>query len=233
MQYRSVVVLTGAGISAESGIRTFRASDGLWEDHPIEEVATPQGFAANPELVQSFYNQRRQQLLSGEVLPNPAHLALAQFEAKFDGEFLLVTQNVDDLHERAGSRALLHMHGELLKARCQHSGRVREQTTALAVDECCDCCGEKGTLRPHIVWFNEMPFYMEEIYNALERCDLFVAIGTSGNVYPAAGFFDEAQRHGAHTVELNLEPSKVASGFAERRNGPASELVPEFFSRLA
>ncbi|RRJ84536.1 Sir2 family NAD+-dependent deacetylase [Aestuariirhabdus litorea] len=230
--FRSIVVLTGAGISAESGIRTFRATDGLWEDHRIEEVATPEGFAANPHRVQNFYNQRRQQLLSGEVHPNAAHRALADFEARFEGEFLLVTQNVDNLHERAGSRSLLHMHGELLKARCQRSGWVREQTTALDVDECCECCGEPGNLRPHIVWFNEMPLHMEQIYGALARCDLFVAIGTSGHVYPAAGFFDEARLHGAHTVELNLEPSKQASRFAEQRTGLASQLVPDFFASL-
>ncbi|MCL6417109.1 NAD-dependent protein deacylase [Aestuariirhabdus sp. Z084] len=232
-RFKSVVVLTGAGISAESGIRTFRASDGLWENHRIEDVATPEGFAANPRLVQQFYNDRREQLVSGEVHPNAAHQALAEFEARFEGDFLLVTQNVDNLHERAGSQSLLHMHGELLKARCQRTGTIREQLGPLTMEDRCDCCEEQGILRPHIVWFNEVPLYMDRIYEALAQCDLFVAIGTSGHVYPAAGFFDEAQRQGAHTVELNLEPSKVASGFSEQRNGLASDLVPEYFSRLS
>ncbi len=231
--FKSIVVLTGAGISAESGIRTFRASDGLWEDHRIEDVATPEGFAANPELVQKFYNDRRTQLLDGQVQPNSAHCALAEFEARFEGDFLLVTQNVDDLHERAGSQNLLHMHGELLKVRCQQTGVVREQLTPLSSANRCSCCNQAGNLRPHIVWFNEMPMHMDRIYQALSCCDLFVAIGTSGNVYPAAGFFAEAQSFGAHTVELNLEPSKTANGFSQQCYGAASELVPQYFTQLA
>lgn len=230
---RSVVVLTGAGISAESGIRTFRASDGLWEDHRIEDVASPEGFARDPQLVYDFYNQRRRQLLSEGIRPNPAHSALARFEHEVleaGGEFLLVTQNVDNLHERAGSQALHHMHGELLKSRCVRSGLVFEWQTDLNIDSRCRCCNTAGNLRPHIVWFGEIPLHMTAIEAALARCDLFVAIGTSGNVYPAAGFHSLARQAGAHTVEINLEDT--GSGFDERVLGPASSTVPGFFAEL-
>lgn len=227
---RSVVVLTGAGISAESGIRTFRAADGLWEDHRVEDVATPEGFARDPELVYRFYNQRRRDLLSPAVAPNPAHLALARFEAQFPGEFLLVTQNVDDLHERAGSRALVHMHGELLKMRCMNSLRVFEIRGDLTAATECACCRSPGNLRPHIVWFGEMPFEMRRIDAALAGCDLFMAIGTSGNVYPAAGFYQTARMGGALTVELNLEPTR--SRFDSHLTGPASSVVPAFLDRV-
>lgn len=230
---RSVVVLTGAGISAESGIRTFRASDGLWEDHRIEDVASPEGFARNPQLVYNFYNQRRRQLLSPRIGPNPAHSALARFEHEIleaGGEFLLVTQNVDNLHERAGSQALHHMHGELLKSRCVRSGLVFDWQTDLNPGSRCRCCNTAGSLRPHIVWFGETPLHMTAIEEALVRCDLFVAIGTSGNVYPAAGFHSLARQAGAHTVEINLEDT--GSGFDEQILGPASSVVPDFFSAM-
>ena len=227
---RSVVVLTGAGVSAESGIKTFRAADGLWENHPIEDVATPEGFARNPQLVYEFYNGRRQQLLSGEVGPNAAHTALARFEHEFPGEFLLVTQNVDNLHERAGSRNILHMHGELLKMRCVNSGLVFECRSSIDFDVECKCCREPGNLRPHIVWFGEMPFYMNQISQALKDCDLFIAIGTSGNVYPASGFYQTAKLHQAHTVELNLE--ETGSQFDLHRYGPATEVVPRFLDEI-
>ncbi|MEQ8953678.1 MAG: NAD-dependent protein deacylase, partial [Gammaproteobacteria bacterium] len=204
---RSIVVLTGAGISAESGIRTFRDTGGLWEEHSIEEVATPQGFARNPQLVYQFYNQRRRQLLNGETGPNAAHTILARFEHEFPGAFLLVTQNVDNLHERAGSENLLHMHGEMLKMRCTSSELVFDTREDFDFDSKCRCCGSPGNLRPHVVWFGEMPLHMPEITTALQQCDLFVAIGTSGNVYPASGFYQTAKLGGAHTVELNLEPT--------------------------
>lgn len=226
----SIVILTGAGISAESGIRTFRASDGLWENHRIEDVATPEGFARNPQLVHHFYNARRRQLLQEDVRPNPAHSALARLEHSFPGEVLIVTQNVDNLHERAGSRNLVHMHGELLKMHCQVSGLVFDIREDLGFDTVCRCCGEPGNLRPHIVWFGEMPLEMPRITRALEQCDLFLSIGTSGNVYPAAGFHQSAKGHGARTVELNLDPTH--SRFDEHLYGPASELVPEFVERL-
>lgn len=227
-----IVVLTGAGISAESGIRTFRAADGLWEEHRIEDVATPEAFARNPALVQRFYNERRRQLQQPSIRPNAAHLALARLERQWPGDFLLVTQNVDDLHDRAGSHNLLHMHGELLKMRCTRSEQVFPISGDITPELACDCCRLTGTLRPHIVWFGEMPLYMEQIYAALGSCRLFLSIGTSGNVYPAAGFVREARAAGAHTVELNLEPSLTASAFAEHVHGPAGEVVPARIEQL-
>lgn len=227
---KSVVVLTGAGISAESGIRTFRAADGLWEDHAVEDVATPEGFARNPSLVYEFYNQRRRRLLSDAVKPNSAHYALARFEREFAGEFLLVTQNVDNLHERAGSRKLIHMHGELLKMHCMNSRLVFDTQTDLNFDTECRCCKSPGNLRPHIVWFGEMPFGMQQINQALEHCDVFIAIGTSGNVYPASGFYQTAKMQRAHTVELNLESTD--SAFDEQVVGPASQVVPAYLDQL-
>ena len=232
----NLVVLTGAGISAESGVPTFRASDGLWEGHRIEEVASPEGFAANPTLVQDFYNKRRALLPS--VHPNAAHMALAELAGRWDGEFLLVTQNVDDLHERALAAVtprpgfnLIHMHGELLKARCTATDRVCGWTGDL--DPWHDSpFSPDGWLRPHIVWFGELPREMGRIYAALERCDLFLSIGTSGAVYPAAGFVKEARLAGARTVELNLEPSLGATSFDEHIYGPAGEIVPAFLNTL-
>lgn len=230
--YRSILVLTGAGISAESGLGTFRDKDGLWTKYDLSEVATPEGFARNPAFVHEFYNARRRNLLGAE--PNDAHRALAEFERGFGGEFLVVTQNVDDLHERAGSANLLHMHGELFKIRCEQCGAVQAHTGDLDLASACPACGSAGRLRPHVVWFGEMPLHMEEIDAALGRCDLFIAIGTSGNVYPAAGFIsDLRRRRRAHTVELNLEPSETNALFHERRLGPASRVVPEFLAELA
>ncbi|AFR03987.1 NAD-dependent deacetylase [Pectobacterium carotovorum subsp. carotovorum PCC21] len=223
-----VVVLTGAGISAESGIRTFRAADGLWEEHRVEDVATPEGFQRNPELVQEFYNARRRQLQQPEIVPNAAHLALANLEAMLEDNFLLITQNIDNLHERAGSKRIIHMHGELLKVRCSQSGQIVEWTDDLAAGERCHCCQFPAPLRPHVVWFGEMPLHMDKIYHALSQADYFIAIGTSGHVYPAAGFVHEAHSHGAYTLELNLEPSQVESQFDEKIYGPASTVVPEF-----
>lgn len=217
-------------MSAESGIRTFRAADGLWEEHRIDDVATPEGFRADPELVHRFYNERRRQLVSGTVEPNPAHAALARLEREHSGPVTVITQNIDDLHERAGSRNPIHMHGELLRMRCARCERVVEQFTDSAVDDACGSCG--GPMRPHVVWFGEVPLAMEEIYDALESCDVFAAIGTSGNVYPAAGFVAVAADAGAHTVELNLEPSVGASGFEEARYGPASVEVPRWIDEL-
>jgi len=225
----SIVILTGAGISAESGLRTFRASDGLWEDHRVEDVATPEGFARDPELVQRFYNERRRQLSS--VVPNAAHVALARLEQEWLGQVLVVTQNVDDLHERAGNRELIHMHGELLKARCLRCRRVSPWSEDIRSGSLCPGCQSAGKLRPHIVWFGEMPLEMERIAAALGRCSLFAAIGTSGHVYPAAGFVDLVSSQ-AHTVELNMEPSLVSSAFRERCQGPATRTVPEWVEGL-
>ena len=230
--YRSIVILTGAGVSAESGIPTFRAADGLWHNHRVEDVASPEGFKRNPDLVHQFYNQRRQQLLSAEIQPNEAHLALARLEREFAGQFLLVTQNIDDLHERAGSNKLIHMHGELLKMRCDACQEVSPLRESISVADKCKSCGTAARMRPHIVWFGEMPFDMERIFDALSECDLFVAVGTSGNVYPAAGFVEFAGKSGAETVELNLEPSSQRSCFHTARYGKASELVPRFVEEI-
>lgn len=225
-EVRRIVVLTGAGISAESGIRTFRDADGLWENHRISDVATPEAFDADPALVHRFYNARRAQLLSDEVAPNPAHDALARLEAEFDGEVMVVTQNIDDLHERAGSRNVVHMHGELLTSRCLDCGAVVESREDVDGSSTCQICETTGSLRPNIVWFGEVPLQMERVFDALERCDLFAAIGTSGNVYPAAGFVQVANQVGAHTIELNLQPSWVNTDFQESRIGPAGVEVP-------
>jgi NAD-dependent deacetylase len=228
----NIVILTGAGISAESGIGTFRGPDGLWEGHRVEEVATPEGFRANPEQVHRFYNERRAQLVHGGVEPNPAHHALARLEQSHRGRVLVVTQNIDDLHERAGSRNLLHLHGELLKSRCTACGAVRPCRGKTDTQSKCEACSAAGALRPHVVWFGEMPFHLEEISAALSRADLFVSIGTSGNVYPAAGFVDLAARAGARTLELNLDESSGTSQFEESRRGPATLLVPQWVDEI-
>ena len=231
-RYSSIVVLTGAGISAESGIQTFRSGGGLWEGHDIEEVATFDGYVRNPRKVLNFYNDRRRDLRRAGIEPNAAHLALAEFERNHPGEFLLVTQNVDDLHERAGSRELRHMHGELDKVRCQRCHQIYSSREDIEPSTQCPWCMAAGRVRPHIVWFGEMPFHMDEIHLRLAQCDLFVSIGTSGNVYPAAGFVELAHQRGITTVELNLEPSEGAALFSEGHYGPATAIVPEFFARL-
>jgi NAD-dependent deacetylase len=226
---KSVVVLTGAGISAESGVSTFRDPDGVWATYDVEDVATPQGFAKNPTLVFDFYNMRRAGLKS--VKPNAAHVALAEFDhalAARGTDFLLVTQNVDNLHEAAGSTRLLHMHGELARAWCTACDGKLAWTDDLTSASVCPACQATGKLRPDVVWFGEMPYHMETIMETLATCDLFVSIGTSGNVYPAAGFVQLARRAWAHTVELNLEPSEGASQFHAAVQGKATEIVPAF-----
>lgn len=227
-QAGNIVVLTGAGVSAESGLATFRAADGLWENEPVEAVATPEGFARDRERVHRFYNERRRQL--SHVQPNAAHIALADFEKQHAGQFLLVTQNVDDLHERAGSINLLHMHGELLKVRCIECQTVHAIADDISTESVCHHCNAAGQLRPDIVWFGEMPFYMDAISQTLSECSLFVAIGTSGNVYPAAGFVQMARAAGASCVELNLAPSTNVHDFHHRVVGAAGETVPAFFA---
>ena len=227
----SVVVLTGAGISAESGVPTFRDADGLWEGHHVEDVATPEAYELAPSRVLRFYDERRSALAGVE--PNAAHLALARLEEALGDDLLLVTQNIDDLHDRAGSTALIHMHGEMLKARCAGCDVVEPWREALSRDTVCRSCGSAGGMRPHVVWFGEMPLEMERIMGALAECALFVSIGTSGNVYPAAGFVQEARYvGGAHTLELNLEPSAAVTAFHEARHGPATVLVPAFVEEL-
>ncbi|MFM5917081.1 MAG: NAD-dependent deacylase [Novosphingobium sp.] len=226
---RNIVILTGAGISAESGIDTFRSEGGLWEQHRVEDVATPEGFARDPDLVLRFYDMRRAAIQ--EKQPNPAHEALARLDAEWKGELLIVTQNVDDLHERAGARRVLHMHGTHLNAWCT-SCDIRSPWRGSLIDRPpCPVC-QARTLRPDVVWFGEMPYRMNEIYAALRTCDLFVSIGTSGAVYPAAGFVRDAVELGAETLELNLERSQGSAMFHETRLGPASALVPEWVEEM-
>lgn len=230
---QKIVILTGAGISAESGIDTFRSAGGLWEQHRVEDVATPEGFARDPELVLGFYDARREAL--AKVEPNPAHHALGRLEREFSGELLLVTQNVDDLHERGGAEKVLHMHGELKSALCMACEMRSPWDAAMIAKDGgrppCPVC-HAPTLRPDVVWFGEMPYQMERIYAALAECDLFVSIGTSGAVYPAAGFVQEARAQGAATLELNLEPSEGSHYFEQSRHGPAGQLVPEWVDEV-
>lgn len=221
-----IVILTGAGISAESGLSTFRAQNGLWEGYDVNDVATYEGYMRNPVAVHDFYNMLRRKLQNPEVKPNMAHFALAQLEQKLGSDnVLIVTQNVDNLHEQAGSKNIIHMHGELLKVRNEKTGQI------------IDCYydvnyHENKLIRPHIVWFGEIPLQMEEIYNALSQTDYFISIGTSGNVYPAAGFVQIANQAGAKTVELNLEPSLSENLFETKIYGPASKIVPEFVKKF-
>jgi len=229
----NIVILTGAGISKESGLSTFRDSGGIWSTVKIEDVATPEAFQRDPVRVHEFYNTRRCRLSGGDVTPNAAHFALARLERDWDGEVLIVTQNIDDLHERAGSANLLHMHGELLKARCGGCGEVFAWPGDLSITELCPTCETPGLMRPHVVWFGEMPLYMDLIERALSGCGLFISIGTSGNVYPAAGFVAGVRQFGkAHTAELNMEPSGGATLFAETCYGPATEIVPAYVESL-
>ncbi len=226
----NIVILTGAGISAESGLATFRGPDGLWEGHRVEDVATPEAFKRDPGLVQAFYDARRARLES--VQPNAAHEALARLDSQWPGELLIVTQNVDDLHERAGARRLLHMHGELKSGWCIACDRRIHWESNLAGDPPCPNCHVSGKLRPDIVWFGEMPYEMERIDAALMNADLFVSIGTSGAVYPAAGFVQTARYCGAHTIEMNLEPSLGSYHFHESRTGKAGEIIPTWVDEL-
>lgn len=224
-----VVVLTGAGISAESGLRTFRDADGLWEDHRVEDVATPEGFEADPDLVLRFYDDRRRAAAS--ATPNAAHRALARLEERLGDDLLVVTQNVDDLHERAGTRRLVHMHGELHSALCTACGARLPHTGDLAGRPACPSCGER-MLRPDVVWFGEMPYHLDRIEKAVVACEVFAAIGTSGAVYPAAGYVAVAAAFGARTVELNLAPSDSVLLFDHVRLGPATEVVPRWVDDL-
>jgi len=226
---RNIVILTGAGVSAESGVATFRGPGGLWEGHRVEDVCTPQALAHDPVLVHRFYDERRAKLAS--VAPNAAHAALARLDAEWPGELLLVTQNVDDLHERAGSKRLIHMHGELNSALCVECDARKAWTGGLAPRTRCATCGAPS-LRPDIVFFGEMPYQMDAIDAAISRADLFVSIGTSGAVYPAAGFVRTARYHGADTLELNLDRSEGSAWFGESRLGPAGTLVPQWVESL-
>lgn len=227
-----IVILTGAGISRESGLDTFRDVDGVWARVRLEDVATPEGFARDPVQVHGFYNARRASLLDPAIQPNAAHFALARLEREWPWPVLIVTQNIDDLHERAGSRNIIHMHGELQKVRCGGCGSSYIRSGDLGTQTVCDVCTTSGYMRPDVVWFGEMPLEMARIEESIERAALFVSIGTSGNVYPAAGFVRLANRSGAMTVELNLEPSEGALFFDDAMVGPASRLVPDYVDAL-
>lgn len=226
----NIVILTGAGLSAESGIPTFRDAKGLWEQHDIDDVATPQGYARNPDLVHAFYNQRRRDVLN--VKPNAAHYALAKLEREHAGTVTTITQNIDPLHEDAGTQNLIHMHGELLKIFCGGCKVRRAWREDLSTVHGCPDCNLLGRMRPDVVWFGEMPYQMDDIAEAIAAADVFVSIGTSGNVYPAAGFVAGAREAGAHTIELNLAPSDGAHLFHETHQGPATKIVPAFVDRL-
>ena len=227
---RNIVVLTGAGISAESGLATFRGPDGLWEGHRVEDICTPEALARDPGLVQQFYDDRRAALRG--VQPNAAHEALARLDREWPGDLLIVTQNVDDLHERAGATRMLHMHGELKSALCRACGGRSRWEASLRDGPACPSCGGKGALRPDIVFFGEMPYRMEEIDRAIVSADLFVSVGTSGAVYPAAGYVQSARYAGARTLELNLDPSAGSYFFDETRQGPAGALVPAWVDEM-
>ena len=223
-----IVILTGAGISAESGLGTFRDEGGIWSQYDLEDVATPEGFARDPVLVHDFYNARRQNLM--EAAPNPAHAALARLQQARPGLSLIVTQNVDDLHERAGADSVLHMHGELLKAHCGYCGATRDCREDIGLDTRCGGCSATGGMRPSVVWFGEIPMEMERIDDALSAAALFVSIGTSGQVYPAAGFVEQARLYGARTLELNME--RTSPSFHDSLTGPASEIVPAWVEEI-
>lgn len=232
-QFKNIVILTGAGISAESGISTFRDENGLWENHDVMEVASPEGFKRDPDLVYRFYNERRAQLISDEVQPNSAHLALAELEKNFSGNLTIVTQNVDDLHERGGSENVIHMHGELLKVRCQRSLKIFDEKEAINTSTLCECCKSKGNLRPHIVWFGEIPLYMDKIENLLKSSDLFITIGTSGQVYPASMFVQIAKLETAcRTIEVNLETTEISWNFDKKIQGKAGDIIPKLVAQI-
>lgn len=230
MEFRNIVILTGAGISVDSGLATFRGTDGLWEGHRVEDVATPEAYARDPALVHQFYDARRARL--SEVEPNAAHVALARLDAEWPGELLIVTQNVDDLHERAGAKRLLHMHGDLTKGWCLACDKHFPWSGPMGEGARCPACSVVGEVRPDIVWFGEMPYEMDRIEAALRAADLFVSIGTSGAVYPAAGFVQTAAYCGAHCIEMNLEPSQGSIFFIESRMGRAAELVPAWVGEV-
>jgi len=224
-----IVILTGAGISAESGLGTFRDQGGLWAQHRIEDVATPEGFARDPALVHGFYNARRSQAALAQ--PNAAHKALARLQRDWPDEMVIVTQNVDGLHEAGGALGVLHMHGILDGALCPACGHRWRAQAELSEASCCPACQAPGA-RPDVVWFGEMPYHMDAIYAHLAQARIFAAIGTSGQVYPAAAFVHEASAAGAQTIELNLDPSETVSSFDQVLVGPATQTVPSWVDEL-
>jgi NAD-dependent deacetylase len=230
MDASHIVILTGAGVSAESGLSTFRDAGGLWTKYDLDDVATPEGYARNPRLVLDFYDGRRAKCRG--ATPNPAHTAIARLQRDYPGRVTLVTQNIDDLHERGGSSAVIHMHGEIMRALCAACGHRWDMSGDMGSGEGCRSCASVGAVRPDVVWFGEMPYHMETIRARIDDCGLFAAIGTSGAVYPAAGFVADARRRGARTLEINLAPSENAALFDEHLSGPAGETVPVWVDRL-
>lgn len=229
--YDKILILTGAGLSAESGLGTFREENGIWSKYNFEEVATPEGYAADPKRCLDFYNMRRDLHASAE--PNKAHKALARLEAEYPGEVVIVTQNIDGLHEAAGSHRVIHMHGRIERAKCNSCGQGYDISySAIEVNSSCPKCKVQGQQRPDVVWFGEMPYNLDEIQREISSCFLFISIGTSGSVYPAAGFVNMARKAGAHTVELNLEPSDGVIQFHEAHQGKATEVVPSYVEKL-
>lgn len=230
--YGNIVILTGAGISAESGLATFRASDGLWANYKIEDVCKPKALQRNPEKVHEFYNLRRRELHRPDIAPNAAHFALTELQEKWLGDITLITQNVDNLHERAGTRDVVHMHGELFKLWCRKCHKKYVHTEDCFIETACAICKKPKGLRPDIVFFEEMPYHSNMIYTALNTANLFVSIGTSGNVYPAAGFVGIARQNGIQAIEINLEESLNAAQFTQGFYGPATVEVPKFVKAL-
>jgi len=233
---KSIVILTGAGISQESGLKTFRDSDGFWENNEIEKIANYKSFEENPSLVNEFYNERRKQLFDLNIVPNDAHFALADFEKKWNGDFLLVTQNVDNLHERAGSNKLIHLHGELLKARCykiscKNNSRIIDWDGPISNNIFCEKCNSTYEIRPHVVWFGEQPLDLEKIYSSLKACEIFISIGTSGTVFPAADFINQVNTN-CKTIEINISETKISKYFKENYFGTAASKVPEILKSL-
>ncbi len=226
IQAMKIAILTGAGISAESGLGTFRDEDGLWTKYDLNEVATPEGFGRNPALAHGFYNARRANCAAAS--PNAAHAALAELGRCPDHDLTLITQNIDDLHERAGSTGVIHMRGELLRGLCAACDARWDAPIEMAADDPCPQCQQAAT-RPDVVWFGEMPYFMDDVTTAVAAADLFVAIGTSAEVYPAAGLVELAR---GETLELNLAPSAQAGAFDARRSGPATEIVPKWVAKL-
>lgn len=230
MSHDRIVILTGAGLSAESGLDTFRDKNGIWAQYDYKDVATPEGFARNPSLVHKFYNHRRHELKKAK--PNAAHTALARLEQDHPGSVIVITQNIDNLHEAGGSQSLIHMHGELNKIFCIQCDTRYSWHEDLTQEHRCATCQASASLRPDVVWFGEMPYKMDKITTALMQADLFISIGTSGHVYPAAGFVEVARDAGAQTIELNLEPSQGTVLFDEAIHGPATEVVPDYVAQL-
>ena len=231
---KNIFILTGAGISKESGINTFREVDGLWDNYKIEDVCTPDAFKRNPDLVNNFYNERKSQLNSPQIKPNNAHLSLAKLERNCSQEFLIVTQNIDNLHERAGSKKILHMHGSLEYAYCMYCNHKANLNFKLSTNYKCRNCFNKGMVRVDVVWFGEQPKYLEKIYNFLEKTEVFISIGTSNNVYPAAGFIDFLNQLNKKILmyEFNLEKTIKTSQFDQTYLGPATQTIPNFVENL-